>query len=156
MATKIVKYTGIVKWAKLFPKNVNKEIIEADGTTKGPFASIDFSFDDPVDMKAFKAEKTKKEFKDDDNNGRSYVGFRRYVENNKYPALGGYPKVADKDNNKWPEDVLIGNDSKATIWVQIYETKGGRKGTRLEAVRIEDLVPYERTEELNNDSEIPF
>ncbi len=155
MATKIVKYTGIVKWARLTPKNVNKGYEEDE---RGPFVSIDFSFDDPADMKAFKAEKTKKEFKDDDETGRSYVNFRRYVENLKYPNLGGYPKIADKDNNRWPEDVLIGNGSKATIWVQIYETKTGRKGTRLEAVRIEDLVPFEKTDglSLNTDSEIPF
>lgn len=155
MATKIVKYTGTVKWAKLFPTNVNKGFDDDD---RGPFVSIDFSFDDPDDVKAFKSEKTKKEFKDDEENGRSYVNFRRYVENLKYPNLGGFPKVADKDNNRWPESVMIGNGSKATIWVQIYETKTGRKGTRLEAVRIEDLVPYESGSEkdMSPNDEIPF
>lgn len=155
MATKTVSYTGLIKWAKLFPKNVNKGY---DDDERGPFASVDFSFDDNDELKAFKAEKTKKELKEDETDGRSYVNFRRYVENFKIPALGGYPKVADKDNNKWPEDVLIGNGSKATIWVQIYETKTGRKGTRLMAVRVEDLVPYEKPEngEQNNNAEIPF
>jgi hypothetical protein len=155
MATKIVKYTGLVKWAKLFPTNVNKGWDDDD---KGPFASIDFSFDDPDEAKAFKAEKTKKEFKEDEENGRSYVQFRRYTENLKYPKFGGCPRVADKDNNPWPEKVLIGNGSKATIWVQVYETKNGRKGTRLEAVRIDDLVPYEsgNKDDMNPNDEIPF
>jgi hypothetical protein len=155
MATKIVKYTGISKWAKLFPRNVNKGY---EGDDRGPFASLDFSFDDPADAKAFKAEKTKKEFKDDDENGRSYVNLRRYVENNQWPVFGGYPKVADKDNNKWSDDVLIGNGSKVTVWVQIYETKSGRKGTRLEAVRVEDLVPFIKEDGVgsNPESEIPF
>lgn len=54
----------------------------------------------------------------------------------------GPPKVVDKDNN--PITVLVGNGSKVTLKVIVYDSRKG-KGHRLEAVRVDELVEFKPT-----------
>lgn len=54
----------------------------------------------------------------------------------------GPPKVVDAENNKWDEEVLIGNGSDATFKLNVWK---GTKVTKVrwDGVRIDELVPYE-------------
>ena len=70
------------------------------------------------------------------------VKFRRKFEHPSIPALGGVPKVVDKDDNLWDTENLIGNGYKVEVYFLVYDTKFG-KGMRLEGVRVLDLVEYE-------------
>lgn len=151
MATQTYKFSGLAKWSRLREDQL-QEFENPDGTSRGPFASINFSFDNKDEEKMFKSLKTKKEFKDDEENGRSYMALRRYVQNDLYPNLGGLPKVFDSEGNTF--DGNIGNGSKVTVKVEVYDTKSGRRGTRLIAVRVDDLVEYNPEESENEDS--PF
>ena len=62
------------------------------------------------------------------------------------------PSLLDENND--PLDVLVGNGSRVTCKVSVYDTQKG-KGHRLDAVRVEDLVEYEK-EEIIGDIEVPF
>lgn len=56
----------------------------------------------------------------------------------------GPPKIIDKDGNE--TDVLPGNGSKVTVKVVLYDTAKFGKGSRLETVRIDELVEYVKEE----------
>jgi hypothetical protein len=51
----------------------------------------------------------------------------------------GPPTVIDKDKN--PVTALVGNGSKVTAKVAVYDTRMG-KGHRLETVRVDELVEF--------------
>ena len=68
------------------------------------------------------------------------VKLRRNHVNEAIPEFGGPPEVID--NTGAPFSGLIGNGSKVTAKIVVYDTKMG-KGTRLEKVRVDDLVVYE-------------
>lgn len=63
------------------------------------------------------------------------------------------PNVVDKDNNPMTAD--IGNGSIVTIKVEIYNTRMG-VGHTLEAVRVEELVPYEGGKTVAPADVVPF
>lgn len=84
------------------------------------------------------------------------VKFKRKFVHPSIPALGGAPKVVDAEDNVWDPEVSIGNGSEVEVFFTVYDTKFG-KGTRLEGVRILDLVEYERAEgEEGSDTRLPF
>lgn len=61
------------------------------------------------------------------------------------------PKKLIRNGDEYvPFDGLIGNDSKVTCKLQVFKTKNGM-GHRLEAVAVEELVPYE-----GDEGELPF
>lgn len=79
----------------------------------------------------------------------------RFSRDNKKEFKGelttlGPPKVIDAENK--PLSAIIGNGSKLTVKLEIYDSKYG-KGTRLEAIRVDELVPYKNGE---NAGEYPF
>lgn len=84
-----------------------------------------------------------------------FVKFKRRHLHPSIPALGGPPKVVDQDDQPWNPEVLIGNGSKVEVFFTVYETSKG-KGTRLEGVRVLDLVEYEREDTGDGDSRLPF
>jgi len=57
----------------------------------------------------------------------------------------GPPKVVDADGNTWDENVLIGNGSDITVKINVWK---GNKATKIrwDAVRVDNLVEYERPE----------
>lgn len=57
----------------------------------------------------------------------------------------GPPEILTSEGKPWPKDTIIGNGSEVTVKVVVYDTRMG-KGTRLEAVRIDELVPYESSD----------
>lgn len=77
-----------------------------------------------------------------------YVTFRRdHVKLIKGESVTfGPPKVLILKNGEYvPFDGLIGNGSKITVMVDVYETRKG-PGHRLVTVGINELVPYEDKE----------
>ena len=65
------------------------------------------------------------------------------------------PAVLDETNAEMDPEVVktIGNGSKVTIKVDIYGTRKG-KGHQLEAVRVDELVPYNQSKA--PDDVVPF
>ncbi len=86
--------------------------------------------------------------------GETYVNLRRPVSKLIKGDLVKFdpPTLLDKDNQ--PIDLLIGNGSKVVCKVVVYDTMKG-KGHRLEAVRVEDLVHYEKNDVVG-DIDLPF
>lgn len=82
--------------------------------------------------------------------GRWSVVFRRYFENDKFPNLGGPPKVARIDGSPWDidEDGLIGNGSTGILRATVYDTNTG-KGTRLDGIQVVEHVVYESSYDPN-------
>lgn len=66
-------------------------------------------------------------------------------------AEGGPPKVVDANGELWDPQVLIGNGSKATLILNVYDTKVG-PGSRISRVRIDELVEYKPDQQ----EELPF
>ena len=52
--------------------------------------------------------------------------------------FGGTPQVVDKDGNDW-DGTMLGNGTEVEAAITVYDSKTG-KGTRLEGVRVLDLV----------------
>ena len=53
-------------------------------------------------------------------------------------------RVVNSENQKWPENTLIGNESVADVKIQIVDYgRGKKKGIYPVAIRVLDLVPYE-------------
>ena len=96
-----------------------------------------------------KFEKSEAQLKVRDRDGRKFVTFKRPAKKlikGEVVDLGP-PDVLNEDNTPFDtEKVLVGNGSKVTIKVNIYDTMKG-KGHTLEAVRVDNLVPYERPEQ---------
>jgi hypothetical protein len=148
MATQFHYFTGKAKWARLREEQAKV----FDGDDRGKFCTLNFYFTNEDEKKAFRLLKTRKQFRIDEETGEEYVEFRRYLHNNVSPKLGGPPKVVDKEN--LPVEVAIGNGSTVTVKISTYDSKAG-KATRLEGVRIEDLVEYVR-EQNESEEEMPF
>lgn len=75
-----------------------------------------------------------------------YKVVRGHMEPNFEDPLMGPPKVVDEEGKEWDPEVLIGNLSKLTIKLDVWK---GNKATKIrwEGVRVDDLVPYEPTDE---------
>lgn len=133
MATQFYYFKGKCNWARLY---------EGMEDEKFGHYGIDFF---PEDNEAFKATGVQLQPRENED-GEVFYKLRRNPE-----ALikgevvkFGPPKVVDKDNESF--DKLIGNGSTVTVKIGVYDTRKG-KGHRLESVRVEDLVVYEKDEE---------
>lgn len=132
MASSYYYLTGKAKWARLFTpdeKYKNYKIdLALDDASKEIFAESGMTM----------TPKTQED--------GTYITFRRpemkLIKNE--PVKFEAPAVTDKDGNK--VESLIGNGSNVTIKVVVYDTVKG-KGHRLEAVRVNTLVPYEKPQE---------
>jgi hypothetical protein len=65
------------------------------------------------------------------------------------------PVVIDADGNPLTKETAIGNGSKVTVKVEIYGTRMGT-GHTLEAVRVDELVPYGNSKVVTPDDVVPF
>lgn len=131
---------GILEWAKVFEFNRDKAEwnAETDGECK-----ITIILDEE-NAKKFKASGSQKQMVPDEN-GR---GMKVTVGRKFRPALewqGGPPPVVDAAGEPWDveENGLIGNGSTGVVYVTVYDTRGGRKGTRLEGVQVIEHVVVE-------------
>lgn len=131
MASSYFYLSGKAKWAKLFKpdekyKNWQIQVYLDD-------ASMKIYDESGMSM-------TKK--RDDDG---VFVTFRRPEAKVIKDELVKFdpPSVIDADGNKL--DQLVGNGSDVTVKVIVYDTMKG-KGHRLEAVKVNKLVPYVKQE----------
>ena len=74
-----------------------------------------------------------------------YKVVRPHEEPNFDEPYMGPPKVLGADNSEWDKEVLIGNGSKITVKLDVWVGTKSKK-VRWEAVRVEELIPYEPEE----------
>ena len=137
MATKTYYFSGDVMYPKLVTPDTK--------FNEQGIYSLDLFMDDDSWNKF---EKSGAQLKVRDRDGRKFVTFKRPAKKLiRGEAVDlGPPDVINADNTPFDTgSVLVGNGSKVTVKVNVYDTMKG-KGHTLEAVRVDDLVVYERTE----------
>lgn len=135
MATQYIYLSGTAMWPKLKTPDTKFD-------TEGIF-SLDLILDD-ASIAKFKASGIRVDLRTDAE-GKKFVKIKR---NNKKLIKGevktlGPPKVLDKEGQPLPENIIVGNGSKVTCKVAVFDTMKG-KGHTLEAVRVDDLIQYMR------------
>jgi len=138
MATEMVEIEGIFEWAKIFEHNRDHRY-SAD--TDGEY-QLTIIMDEANTKKLKAAGCQKKMTQDPDGRGTMVRLTRPHSAPNAW--AGGAPKVAGPDRTEWDLEThgTIGNGSRGRVLAAVFETKTGRKGTRLEAVQVIDHVPY--------------
>lgn len=135
---------GTAKWAKL----------DRPDTKFGPQYTIDLYLD-KEGLKAYKDSGLAVELRKDEEG--TYIRLRRDVSK----LFDGMPEKPKKliwsaEEDKYVDfDRLIGNGSKVIAKVQVYETKRGLTGHRLEAVAVDELVQYDAPVDEDQD-DLPF
>lgn len=131
MASSYYYLSGKAKWAKLFKPD-----------EKYKNWQIQVYLDD-ASMKTYDESGMTMQKKQDDDG--VFVTFRRPEAKVIRDELVKFspPEVLDSEGNK--SDQLVGNGSEVTIKVIVYDTMKG-KGHRLEAVKVNKLVPYVKAE----------
>lgn len=127
MATDMFYFKGKCNWAKLFKPD-----------EKYDFYGLDFY---PDDVEAFQKTGTRLSPHKTEDGDVFFKIKRRPTTMIKGELVDlGKPKVFDKENQ--PLEKLVGNGSEVTVKIAVYDSAKG-KGTRLESVRVENLVEYE-------------
>jgi hypothetical protein len=139
MATQMVEIEGIFEWAKIFESNRDFRYSEE---TDGEY-QLSIIMDDANAKKLKSAGCQKKMERDPEGRGTTVRLTRPHNAGNSW--AGGAPKVAGPTGTPWSiaDDGMIGNGSFGRVLAAVFETKTGRKGTRLEAVQVIDHVKYE-------------
>lgn len=153
------KLRGKAFWARVYEGNHD----EYGGKE---FYKITVALDDESWVKFNKTGsglKPKAVASDDDTLG---ITFRRDVKGKsgvkngkKWEILGGPPQVVDEDGDEMTD--LIGNGSEVEVAVDFYKVKNGpmkgKKGHRLEGVKVLELVHYEAPDDdEDEDDDVPF
>ena len=151
MATEIYSIIGQALWAKVFERNrdteskhpgVQQKLDQTDGQT-----SITLLMDEEG-LAEFESSGSRR--KVDQLDDGPAVQFTRPWKH-RIEAFGGAPRVVDADGNIWDDSVAIGNGSLVEVAFSVYDTSMG-KGTRLEAIRVINLVEHEES----NAPKLPF
>lgn len=138
MATKTYYFSGICEWLK-----------KDDEYRKH---SLDLYMDD---ASWNKFENSGAQLKRREKNGRRFVSFGRPFEKmikGEVKLLG--PPLTINENGDPVELKKIGNGSKVTCKVNVYDTPKG-KGTELVAIRVDELVEYNPVQ-VDETEESPF
>jgi len=118
------------------------------------FWKVSFYPKDADELQKIKDTGLKLKIREDD--GGKFVIFKRPETKQFKTDLVTFeaPKVINPDGSEFDAEAQgqIGNGTKATVKVEIFDA-GQRKGHRLEMVRIDELVKYEKPEAENKDSE---
>jgi hypothetical protein len=157
MATKQIYLNGVIEWAHhLFLPD------EYEGIKKW---KVNF-YPDEESQAVLKESGAKLRYKDGAYG--KYISPRRDCirdfKDGKGPQELTPPKVLDAEGNDLPEGVHIGNGSKGTLKLSVYDVSHNNKpskGSRLEGVKITELVVYEKPENdpapgQVNDAAMPF
>lgn len=143
-ATKI-KVSGTCNWAKVFEENRDmigyKPVAEVPGTYEGCDGA--YTVDLILSPEEFGKLKDAGSMK---TGTPTDEGIKVKVDR-KHEApftYGGKPKVLKEDGTVWDfeEDGGIGNGSSVEATITTYKTKFGTVGTRLEALKVTEHVPY--------------
>lgn len=134
MATKTYYFSGTVMYPKLVTPDTkfNKEGIY----------TLDLFMDDDSWEKF---ERSGAQLKVRDRDGAKFVTFKRPARKMIKADIVemGPPDVLQADNTPFDMTKLVGNGSKVTVKVNVYDTMKG-KGHTLEAVRVDELHEYVR------------
>lgn len=145
MATQMHKIKGKALWAKVFERNrdtkssnpnIQRKLDETEGQT-----TITLLLDQET-MEEFKSTGSRKGIKITED-GPTVTLTRPWKH--KIEQFGGAPQVVDHENKDWDDSVAIGNLSDVEVAFVTYDTSLG-KGTRLEGVKVLELVPYDESE----------
>lgn len=152
MSVKTIVVEGTAEWAKVFPSNRDMKGFEGAYEDCGGAYTIDVVLDSDEAEKLTEAGSIKQGSVTED--GLKFKFVRKHE--GPFAEVSGPPIVIDSDDNPWDIESMgfIGNGSKVRLKLSIYDTKyRGRKGTRLDAVRVLEHVPHfpEGTED-----DIPF
>ncbi len=133
MATSTLYFSGKGSWAKLSKPDTKFNHV-------GQY-SIQVELDE-VNLKKFNDSKMQLKIKYNDE-GKPYVQFKRLHKALMKGELVelGKPQVLNAEGEPENPDIAIGNGSDVTVKVITYDGAKG-KGHRLEAVRIDNLIPY--------------
>lgn len=145
MAT--MKFSGTIMWPKL------KEPDTAFGRNS---YRMDLILKDEEEIQKFKSAGLELKLKEKPGVEGKFISLNRDHEKQFRDELVvfGPPKVYDgrgQPNNdgtypELPSEILVGNGSKGTAKISIYENKKtGRNGHRLEAVLVTELVEYNKS-----------
>lgn len=140
MASNTIFLSGIAKWAKFYKPDEKYNNYKVDLAL------------DPQSLETFKKTNLMLTLKDTEEGPT--ITLRRPISKLIKGELVNFgpPEVIDSNNDDVDlEKVSIGNGSKITCRVVVYDTMKG-KGHRLEKVRIDELVSYEGPSE----SDMPF
>lgn len=136
-------FQGTARWAKVHKPD-----------SKYNKYSVDLYMDEPS-WSSFRKSGLQLKVREDDNG--KFVKFSlaasRLVKDE---VIKAKPEVYDADNNPMTKD--IGNGSKVTIKVEVFDTANG-PGHRLVAIRADELVEYDDPKKVSDDSievETPF
>lgn len=142
MASKLVTFSGEIRWAKLNTPDPKFDVY-----------TLDLYLDNPSWAK-FKETGLGLKVREDAD-GNEYIKLRRKVSKvvkGEVIELGK-PDVRVKGETGYePFDGLVGNGSIGSVQVRIYDTQKG-PGHELTAVAIDELIEYAKTE---TDGEFPF
>jgi hypothetical protein len=123
----ILYFRGVAKWAK---------VDKPDDTYHNYSINLDL---DEESLNTFDASGIRVKPKLDEEDGRTYVRFRRSAE---------YGPPAVVDDVGAPFKKVIGNGSIVTAAVEVYQTKKMGKGHRLMAVRVDKWVEFKLDPEM--------
>lgn len=146
---KDVLLSGKAKWCKLF---------KPESYQNGPPKYSMVLYFDKGSRQLFDELKLRNHIKADDEG--EYVTLRREHDPKVYNgkiipgAEGGPPKVVDAEGNAWDSSVLVGNGSRVSVVLNVYDTRMG-PGSRIARVRIDEHIPY-NPEPLTADGAVPF
>lgn len=146
MATTKITLEGKASWAKVFEEN--RDMVGFEGAYK-PYEgayTIQLELDEDNFNKlmatgAAKASKMKQ--KEVQKLGSTEIRLAR-KHKDRFDWASGAPKVMKADGSEWSfsDDGLIGNGSIVSVEVAVYTTSKAT-GTRLESVKVLDLVEYD-------------
>lgn len=152
MTAKTFKFTGKAYWARVYEGNHD----EYGGKE---FYKITVDMDEESVAKFLKSGLKLQLKESEETEEESVVTFRRDIhpktgvdkKGRKWSLGGGPPLVTDEDGEEITD--LIGNGSEVEVKVERYPSKIGKYGHRLEAVRVIDLVKYEKPEDDEDEDE---
>lgn len=143
MSTYTIYVTGKAKWARVFESQMDTKYGEKFHITVYP---------DEASLINLKTSGSRLEIKEDEEG--KFVKFSRDNRRTfkEREEVLGPPRVVHKVEDKYPPfDKIIGNGSTVTCRLSIYDSSKG-KGTRLEAVCVDEHIPYEGSD----NGELPF
>ena len=143
---KYLNLKGKAMWARIFEDNRDMNGWEGNARETDGQYTMNLLLDDEGLYELQRSGSQAADFAKATDDGLHSVKFKRpHVKTNKSGDIlewaGGPPKVVHADGKtKWDfeEDGAIGNGSEVEVRINVY--KAGRVGTRLEAIRIIDLV----------------
>lgn len=131
MASETIYLTGKAQWAKIFPHYKDKN---EDFHGPGGAYTLDLLVEkEELDKFTATGSRIRPRVTDDG----VTIKLKRKAEH-PIADFAGPPQVVDVDKNEW-DGTMLGNGTEVEVAVTVYDSKMG-KGTRLEGVRVLDLV----------------